>query len=264
MNVKTLRLPLFFSLLILLVPLISVRADDQVTIKIQMEGDAYVTITNNNGSLTFTYNGVDVINSLASKDEVRSIQSQLSAVDSRTAILYHKIRLLVKELDKTFSDLYRKVYYLAHVTGIYNGNDNSTVTLQLKSGNMTLVDFVDQLLNVTETQGIQIKNLSLEVSSNHKETQKKLSQAFNEIALNREYYEDKIRELDSKLDSKITLLREEVNQKLSDLSGEMETFKNTVTLKLNGLTLVLWCIGFLNVIMVGLIAWISRWKAKQT
>ena len=258
MNGKTLRLPLFFSLLILLVPLLSARADDQVTIKIQMEGDAYVEISNNNGTIVFNYNGKNIMPKI--KNDVNWLKARANSNKLAIYLLRRDLHRLVKVLNDTFGDLYGKVYFLAHVTGIYNGNDNSSVTLRLKSGNMTLTDFIDQLLNTTEKQDIQIRNIKMEISSNRHETQQKLNDAFNQILTNRAYFESQL----SQMDAKINTLADMTNSTFARVFNDLELLKMYEEINVRSTQIAIICIGILNLFMLGLIVWIASWKAKQT
>jgi len=252
MNKQTFAIPLIFLVLSIATNTNYVSCSDQVTITIQMEGDAYITITNSNGSITIIYNGVDIIKNLATKNEISSLRTKIYAIN-------RKLGVLIAGLNESFNDLYGKVYFLAHVTGIYKGNDNSTVTLMLKSGNATLVDFMDQLFNITKQQSLLIRNLSLEVKANHQETNEKLNQAFQEIYNNRQYYEQELKILDKKIESFW-------NKTQNDFEITWERYNHLIGIanaRIDGVTLTLWCVGFLNVVMVVLIAWISRWKAEK-
>jgi len=258
MNLKTLQIPLFFSLLILLVPLISTRADDQVSVTIQMSGDAYVTITNSNGTIIFNYNGKNIMPSL--QKDVSWLKARANSNKLAISLVRRDLHRLIRALNNTFGDLYGKVYFLAHVTGIYNGNDNSTVTLMLKSGNMTLVDFVDQLLDTTEEQGIQIKNIKLEIDSNQQETRQKLNDAFNQILTNRAYFEAQL----SMMDAKINTLADRTNSTFTKIFNDLELLKLYGEANVRSVQIAIICIGILNLFMLGLIVWIAGWKAKKT
>jgi len=258
MRTKKLQLSLIFSISIMLLSTVNLSlADDYVNIKIQMTGDAYVTISNSNGSITFTYNGLNVLPHV--KNEIRWLQTRANSNKLAIYLVRRDLKRLVVALNKTFNDLYGKVYYLAHITGIYNGNDNSTVTLMLKGGNMTLVDFIDQLLNTTEKQDMQITNLSLEVASNQQETREKLNKAFQEIYMNRAYIEDQLKILDEKINA----LSNKTNSTFTQIFNDLELLKMYEASNARSTQIALTCIGVLNIIMVALIVWIAGWKAEK-
>ena len=257
MNKKTLQFSLFFSLLILAVPFFSVRADDKVSITVQMSGDAYVTITNSNGTIIFNYNGENVMPELL--DDVDWLKARANSNKLAIMLIRQDFNRLIMALNDTFSDLYGKVYFLAHVTGIYNGNDNSTVTLMIKSGNMTIADFIDQLLNITERQNIRITDLSLQVASDRQETQKKLNRVFQEISVNRRYFEDQLKTLDKKIDA----LHKETNSTFTQVFNNLELLKMYEATNTRSTQIALICIAILNIIMVALIVWIAGWKAEK-
>jgi len=244
--------------------MMSTKADDQVTVTIKMNGDAYVTITNNNGTIIFTYNGKNIMPKL--QDDVDWLKARVNSNKLAISLIRRDLRRLIEALNYTFGDLYGKVYFLAHVTGIYKGNDNSTVTIMLKSGNMTIVDFINQLLNTTEKHDMQITNLSLEVASNRQETREKLNEAFREIYMNRAYIEDQLEILDNQLeilDEKINVLSDETNSTFTLVFNDLELLKMYEASNVRSTQIALICLGILNIIMVALIVWIAGWKAEK-
>ncbi|MCD6470692.1 hypothetical protein J7L29_07840, partial [Candidatus Bathyarchaeota archaeon] len=143
MRAKTLQIPLIFFLIFLLLPVTALCDDihndsdnngdgeekkDYVYISINMKGDAYITITNEGSSIEIVYNGKDILNEFATKEQFRSLSKRLYE-------LKNDFRDLINSLDLTFEDLYGKTYYLANLIGFLE--DNSTVAIQLKSGNIT-------------------------------------------------------------------------------------------------------------------------------
>jgi len=240
-----------------MIPMMSTKADDQVTVTIKMNGDAYVTITNNNGTIIFTYNGKNIMPKL--QDDVDWLKARVNSNKLAISLIRRDLRRLIEALNNTFGDLYGKVYFLAHVTGIYKGNDNSTVTIMLKSGNMTIADFINQLLNTTEKHDMQITNLSLEVTSNRQETREKLNEAFREIYMNRAYIDDQL----EILDEKISVLSDETNSTFTLVFNDLELLKMYEASNARSTQIALICIGILNIIMVALIVWIAGWKAEK-
>jgi len=260
MNKKTLQISLIFLIMLLTTTSIPTKAEDKVTITIKMSGDAYVRITNTNGSVTFVYNGRNILKEY--KWTVDRVNSNKLAI----MLLKRDLKRLVYALNETFADLYGKVYFLAHVTGIYNGNDNSTVTLMLKSGNTTLVDFIDQLINMTNTQKIQIEELQLKVYSNHEETKQKLNQAFKEIYTNRAYYEEQLKKINtnlSELNDRLDKMKEQTNEKIKDLTNQIEILRQFANANAQSTRIAIVCLGIINLLTVILLIWIARWKAEK-
>jgi len=271
MNKCNLQIPLFFSILFLTITAPALlKADDQVTITIQMSGDAYVTITNSNGSIVFYYNGENIMPSLLS--DVDWLKTATNTNQFALELMRRDFNRLVNALNETFRDLYGKVYFLAHVTGVYNGNDNSTVTLMLKSGNMTLADFIDHLFNTVEklqdnfdSQAIQIRNIKLEIASDRRKIQQKLNEAFNRISENREYFEAQLSEMNEKIDkinARLDAFEEQTNSTFAKVFDTLELLKMYGEVNANSTRIALIAIGILNVLMVIMIAWIAG-KAKK-
>ena len=258
MNKSKLQIPLIFSLLFLLITPISVKADDQVSITIQMSGDAYVRITNTNGSITFVYNGRNILK------EYRWTVNRVNSNKLAIMLLRRDLKRLICALNETFADLYGKVYFLAHVTGI--ASNSSKVTMLLRSGNMTLANFIDQLLNVTNTQKIQIEELQLEVSSNHEETKQKLNQAFKEIYTNRAYYEEQLKKIDAnfyELNDRLDKMEEQTNEKIKDLATQIEILRQFANANAQSTRIAIVCLGIINLLTVMLLIWIAKWKAEK-
>ena len=116
MNKNELQLPLIFFIIILLIPMtFSVRADDQVSIQIKMSGDAYVRI-NNNGTVTFIYNGLNVLGDV--KGDIKWLQNRVNSNKLAIMLIRRDMGNLIYALNKTFGDVYGRMYYLAYVTGL--------------------------------------------------------------------------------------------------------------------------------------------------
>jgi len=259
MSKSKLQIPLIFSLLFLLATPISVKADDRVSITIRMSGDAYVTITNSNGSITFVYNGRNVLK------EYKWTVSRVNSNKLAIMLLKRDLKRLIYALNETFADLYGKVYFLAHVTGAMS--NSSRVTMQLRSGNMTLVDFIDQLLNATEKQDVQIRNIRLEIASNQQETRRKLSEVFNQISMNKAYFEDQLSKMDAKIDrinARLDVFEEETNSTFTKLFDNLELLKLSEEANARSMRIAIVCMGILNLIMLVLLVWIASWKTKTS
>ena len=203
MRAKTLQIPLIFSLIALLLPVAALCSDDDgggdyVSISINMNGDAYITITNQGGSIKIIYNGRDILREFATKKQFSDLSKKISRLKS-------DFRKLVDALDLTFDDLYGKVYFLANVIGILE--DNSTVALQLKSGNVTLTDFIEQLFSIAERQEMMIGDLSLRIEAVREENRREINELWNRVVENLSVLAQKLEETQLE----VQLLRSELN-----------------------------------------------------
>ena len=258
MSKSKLQIPLIFSLLFLLATPVSVKADDQVSITIQMSGDAYVKITNTNGTVTFIYNGRDFLKKY--EWTVDRVNSNKLAI----MLLRRDMKRLVYALNETFADLYGKVYFLAHVTGVTS--NSSRVTMQLRSGNTTLADFIDQLLNATEKQNLEIRQLRIRISSNENETKEELNKVWNEM-LNHKSELQKLNGKLQRLNGKFNQLQQETTASF----GKLYDHYKGLTLRMERMEISektclfsIVVLGIFDLFMVIMLVWIASWKAKKT
>ena len=212
-----LQIPLIFSLIVLLASML-VFADeggDYVAISVEMKGDAYITIRNEEGSITIIYNGVNVLRKLASKAQVSGLKKQV-------AELRRELNDIADALDLVFKDLYSKVYFLAYVTGVTG--DNSTIAMQIRSGNMTLPDFIEQLFNITESQSLQIEELSLRVDASQEEVRRELNELWNKVVERLKETQNEVHSVKAELqktNERIDNLVEKLDLTFNDLYGKV-------------------------------------------
>ena len=130
----------------MLLPMLPVKADE-VHININMDGDAYVTVENNNGTFAVWYNGRDILEEIEDQyDTISDLQAVIAALAAREDIddvkeeldeVNQQFGVLVNDLDNVFDDLYHTMGFLLHVTGVNPGN--TTVGAMLQSGNVTMI-----------------------------------------------------------------------------------------------------------------------------
>jgi len=255
MNGKSVKIPLIFSIIVLLAPMVfAAKAEDQVSIRIKMSGDAYVQI-DNNGTVTFIYNGLNVLRDV--KGDIKWLQSRVNSNKLAIMLIRRDMGNLIYALNETFSDVYGRMYYLAYVTGLTH--NSSKVTLLLKSGNMTITDFLDQLINVTEKHDMMIQNLTVEVKGFEDWTEEKLNLLADEIMKNREYFENQTLAIKNSLDEHkqtTSVAFADVNKSLQHLDLKINSLKD-------GVKVAIFAIGFLQVFMLLMLVWVARWKAKE-
>ena len=254
MRAKTLQISLIFFLIVLLLPVTAlcddVRNDsdnngdgeekkDYVYISINMKGDAYITITNEGSSIEIVYNGKDILNEFATEEQFRSLSKHLYE-------LRNDFRDLINSLDLTFEDLYGKTYYLANLIGFLE--DNSTVAIQLKSGNITLADFIEQLFSLAEKQKIMIEDLSLRIEAVKEENYKEINDLWNHIVenlsvlfngLNETQYEVQL--LRSEINVTNQILHSEINatnQRIDNLVDALDSVFNDLYNKIHFLAYI--------------------------
>jgi len=188
---------------------------DYVAISVEMKGDAYITIRNEEGSITIIYNGVNVLRKLASKAQVSGLKKQV-------AELRRELNDIADALDLVFKDLYSKVYFLAYVTGVTG--DNSTIAMQIRSGNMTLPDFIEQLFNITESQSLQIEELSLRVDASQEEVRRELNELWNKVVERLKETQNEVHSVKAELqktNERIDNLVEKLDLTFNDLYGKV-------------------------------------------
>jgi len=218
---------------------------DELSINVDMQGNANITITNDNGTITIIYNGLDILYLMSSKTEYYYLKSQLLG--------------LMSDLDLIFKDVYGKLNFIAYVTGV-NSNDNSTIALTLKAGNATLVDFVNQLFGITETQSAEIANMTIQIQSYEDETSNRMDYLWQQILSDREYFESQIQSLNAGLVS----LNNNMNTAFNSTQNRIDLATQQIESLHTLLNLVVLVFGVLNITMLVLLIWISRWKASKT
>jgi len=246
MRQKNFKISLFFCLLLLTVPTVFAKADT-VTVTVQMgDGDATITLQQgDNGTITIIYNGVDILNKMTTRRQYNQLRTDLYQ--------------LAQQLDTVFSDIYGKLGFLAYVTGV-NSDDNSTVALTLKAGNMTIVDFLNQIFTALTVQDSKLQTLRVDLVALDSKTETEINNLYDEIKANRDYYETQL----LKLDEKVTEFQQTNEQRYTSLFDYAKKVENVLNSRIDGLTLSFWALSAVCVFQLLMLVWVARWKAQKT
>jgi len=246
LNTPKLKISLFFCLLLLTVPAAFAKADT-VTITVQMgDGDATITLQQgDNGTITIIYNGVNILNKMTTRRQYNQLRTDLYQ--------------LAQQLDTVFSDIYGKLGFLAYVTGV-NSEDNSTVALTLKAGNMTIVNFLNQIFTELDDHGSQIQRLQLGLIALDASVESKMDELYGEIENNRSYYETQL----LKLDEKVTEFQQTNERRYTSLFDYAKQVENVLNSRIDGLTLSFWALSAVCVFQLLMLVWVARWKARTS
>ncbi len=144
--------PMLVLLLLILIPTAS--ADVNITVITTDDIDLNMTTFGEGALLSIEYNGRNLLQEI--EDQIKTIadlQSTIIALAMRNDIanledqlvdLEDDLDKLVNELNLVLNDLYSKVVNQAHIIGI--NPLNTTVANTLISGNMTIVDYIEDVL----------------------------------------------------------------------------------------------------------------------
>ena len=155
-------------ILMLILPMMAAGADVDIDITTD-SGDVDLDITTGNGTLlTIDYEGRDLISEIAAKiktiADLRStiialaMRNDVEDLEDQLAELEEALQKLIDELNLVLNDLYSKLSTQAHVMGINPGN--TTVSITLISGNMTIADYLNDILielNATDQEFVSIQ-----------------------------------------------------------------------------------------------------------
>jgi len=139
---------------LLLIMTIPFAMADTVTINVSTSGNADVNVQSNNGTFSVVYNGRDILGELeAARKSVNDIEktliywgtlTQVNEVEQHVLVVEEQLNNLTRDLNSILNELYGNLAFTMHVVGINPGN--STVAIQLITGNMTVADYVEDIL----------------------------------------------------------------------------------------------------------------------
>lgn len=139
-------------LLLMTIPLFAMA--DTVTINVSTSGDAEVNVQSNNGTFSVVYNGRDILGELEraqkSVNDIRLTMvywnglTQAAEVEKHVDFVEEQLNNLTRDMNIVLNELYGNLGFTMHVVGINPGN--STVAMQLIAGNMTVADYVEDIL----------------------------------------------------------------------------------------------------------------------
>jgi len=140
-------------LLLLLMAVPSAMADT-VTINVTTSGATDVNVQSNNGTFSVIYNGRNILGELEraqkSVNDIRLTMvywnglTQAAEVEKHVDFVEEQLNNLTRDMNIVLNELYRNLGFTMHVVGINPGN--STVAMQLITGNMTVADYVEDIL----------------------------------------------------------------------------------------------------------------------
>ena len=144
------------------------RADLNVTVLTTDDIDLDLTTFGEGALLSVEYNGRDLLQEiedyLKTISDLRSIivslamRNDIEELEDQLVDLEYGLDKLINELNLILNDLYSKIVNHAHIIGI--NPLNTTVALNLISGNMTIVDYLDDILidlNATDQEFTSIQ-----------------------------------------------------------------------------------------------------------
>lgn len=144
------------------------RADLNVTVLTTDDIDLDLTTFGEGALLSVEYNGRDLLQEiedyLKTISDLRSIivslamRNDIEELEDQLVDLEYGLDKLINELNLILNDLYSKIVNHAHIIGI--NPLNTTVALNLISGNMTIVDYIDDILidlNATDQEFTSIQ-----------------------------------------------------------------------------------------------------------
>ena len=174
-----------------------VNADTYVDV--DTTGDVQVII-NTDGTVHLIYNGVNIqgeINNLYSVMAYISWQMATLATKTDVNNLNQTVYSLIGELDMVFKDVYDNANFLASIIGI--SSNSSSVSLNLKSGDYTIVSYLDGIL------------------ADLYETNTTLTNVRNELTNFENYVDGRFNATSTEIETQLTILGNYVDTQLNDL-----------------------------------------------
>ncbi len=166
---KNVKIATIIALMVMAaLPMVLVGADTDIEIT-TTGSDVDLDITTGDGTLlTIDYEGRDLIGEIAEKiktiADLRStiialaMRNDIADLEDQLAELEKALQKLIDELNLVLNDLYYNLGVQAHVIGINPGN--TTVAITLINGNVTIADYLDEILidlNTTDQEFISIQ-----------------------------------------------------------------------------------------------------------
>uniref|UniRef100_A0A6M3LTV1 Uncharacterized protein n=1 Tax=viral metagenome TaxID=1070528 RepID=A0A6M3LTV1_9ZZZZ len=141
-------------IVLLLVMTVPFGLADTVTIDVDMDGDAYVNIQNDNGTFSLIYNGRDILAELEhAQKSVNDIEKTLiywyglkeaGKLEDHLLIVEEQLNNLTRDLNIILDGLYRNLGFTMHAIGINPGA--TSVAIQMIAGNATVAEYIDDML----------------------------------------------------------------------------------------------------------------------
>lgn len=218
----------------------------EVYIYTDAEGNITVTTSDEaNGTLTIIYNGVDLLAELNS--QLETINSQLITIvwleeqmkNLELNDLNQKILQLIEELNTILEDVYGKVGFLAYVIGLTS--NSSTTVEDLKSGDSTIVNYLDKTFANLDETNAAISNLDKELADTYVEVRLAMEAQGVEI--------ENLEEYANELEGRVKELEELTNERLSMLNSSILTETNRQTMMQRNLDVLMALSVFLTIVL---------------
>lgn len=169
--------------------------------------EVQIDIDMDDENCTILYNGRDVLAELESyyselarmKAKIAYLKARADVDDVREGLeeLEQAVRSLIEELEMVLNDLYGKVMFLAHITGINPGNESSIIVQSLMSGNASIVDYLEEADVRLDGIDSEIPRVYGELISFEGYTQQQFNETFNELIGFENYTQEQLFNLDS-------------------------------------------------------------------
>lgn len=158
-------------IVLLLIMIIPPAMADTVTIDLKMDGDAYVNIQNDNGTFSIIYNGRDILGELeAAQKHISDMEKtfiywagQRANHDQDLLVIEEQLSNLTRDLNVVLGELYGNLGFTMHIVGVNPGN--TTVSIQLIAGNMTIADYIEDILVEVDDILVELNATDLEFAS---------------------------------------------------------------------------------------------------
>lgn len=238
---------------LLLIMTIPFAMADTVTINVTTDGATDVNVQSNNGTFSVVYNGRDILGELeAARKSVNDIEktliywgtlTQVNEVEQHVLVVEEQLNNLTRDLNSVLNELYGNLGFTMRVVGINPGN--STVAMQLIASNMTVADYLDDILtdvdvilvdlNATEQElasiQLQLQNIYAgmmmhdELIMNGRSSVRKLNITFNaEVRNLTERFDEALEgvwDADMELDNRIDVLRTDTEELRDEFRDEL-------------------------------------------
>ena len=238
---------------LLLIMTIPFAMADTVTINVSTSGDAEVNVQSNNGTFSVVYNGRNILGELeAARKSVNDIEktliywgtlTQVNEVERHVLVVEEQLNNLTRDLNSILNELYGNLGFTMQVVGINPGN--TTVAMQLITGNMTVADYLDDILtdvdvilvdlNATEQDlasiQLQLQNIYTgmmmhdELIMNGRSSVRVLNTTFSaEVRVLTEHFDEALVDVwdaDMELDNRIDVLRADTEELRDEFRDEL-------------------------------------------
>lgn len=270
---------------LLLIMIIPFAMADTVTINVSTDGDAEVNVQSNNGTFSVVYNGRDILGELeAAQKHISDMEKTFiywagkrATHDQDLLVIEEQLNSLTRDLNVVIGELYGNLGFTMHIVGVNPGN--TTVSIQLIADNMTLADYIEDILinvddilidlNATDQEfasiQLQLENIYAGMMMhdtlimNGRSSVRDLNTTFNaEITDLAEYFDEALEDIwvaDMDLEDRIDVLSMDTEEHRDALRNELlREFKKTR----DSMNVISIMFGLFSVIAIGIVAMTRR------